>query len=167
MTHPLILVTHHLALILIDMSDYQGHMLGSPGLGSCKYTSEVFPYSCAQGLQNDLFSLGYLNAVLKAFSSVPFMHAAHPIHFIFKVCHFKFYEEYKLMNLQIHFFFILLFIFFFLDPFSLSNPFSQQSQGETRFYSHAKQRFRFVYLVSTLELNGSRHCMNCLLLFPI
>lgn len=87
-------------------------VLGSPGLGSCKYTSEVFSYSCAQGLQNDLFSLGYLNAVLKAFSSVPFMHAAHPIHFIFKVCLFKFYEEYKLMNLQIHFF-ILLFIFFF------------------------------------------------------
>jgi len=58
------------------------------------------------------------------------------------------------------FFSILLFTFF-LGPFSLSNPFSQQSQGETEFYTHAKQLARSVYLVSTLELNGSRHCVNC------
>lgn len=141
-------------------------VLGSPGLGSCKCTSEVIPYGCARGLQNDLFSLGYLNAVLKAFSSVPFMHAAHPIHFIFKVCHFKFYEEYKLW-ISTRYIFLHSPVQFFLDQFSLSNPFSQQSQGETMFCSHAKQLVRFVYLVSTLQLNGSRHCLNCLLLLPI
>jgi len=70
------------------------------------------------------------------------------------------------MNLQIHFFFHSP-VQFCLAPFSLSNPFSQQSQVETMLYSHTKQLVRFVYLVSTLELNGSRHCLNCLLLLPI
>ena len=72
------------------------------------------------------------------------MHAAHPVHFIFKVCHFKFYKEYKLW-ISSKFIFLHSPVQFFLDPLILKNPFSQQSQGETKFYTHAKQLVRIVY----------------------